>query len=82
MFGGFNVILMIFKALEAPSALQRFILPPAVALMPLTFIGPWTRDPLFRQRQKPFIGPCIFSASARDPLLDHGPEGQIAIKQL
>ena len=43
MFGGFNVILMIFKALEAPSALQRFIFPPAVALMPLTFIGPWTR---------------------------------------
>ena len=60
MFGGLNVILMIFKALDAPSALQRFILPPAFALMPLTFIGPWTRDPLFRQRLKPFIGPCIF----------------------
>ena len=27
MLGGFNVIRMIFKALEAPSALQRFILP-------------------------------------------------------
>ena len=64
MLGGFNVIRMIFKALEAPSALQRFILPPAVAL-------PFAARP-----------PAIYSLVVRDPILDHGPEGQIAIKQL